>query len=1657
MRTGGIFRFRDEEGVSNIIGVVLILAIALMVLVSAFAVLNALPPAAQAPASVKMQNMQLENFNNPLASNGYLVVSFVYESGPTLTSSSSDFVVFANNVSYEYPLSSLGLSSISAGTVVSFNSSDTLSPDIGGNHMMPLIEENSAVGMELTKFGKPVWTSSHEVQMEMVKPVIANSWVSGYVGQPFTLYASIESEYNVSVTGNFSLLYSGSSYDNVTLSPVGGQGTYDVSLPAVDHTGYYEIEVWVLLPSGKGGAVDQWYQLTQSGTAVVTAGVVDFNIFVRGLPGSIWTSHDLPLRIGGNTVAPPPSVPPLATMPTQTTLPPWYDSWVHIDQNNSSLSTLGYQVVGVTGVDQYLSVNDSNILAASWDGAFFVGISVIDNGQAQSFTSLYNNLFLIPDSGIVDIYVNFTSLSRVVVAGTLNIYNQSTISFTIGVGQQSTGYSVSAGSLTAYPPQDVYSYPTGSVQKVTMSNLASSVGQDVYATYLDGSPFNFAMMSPGTNVTIVINAIQLSYGNVTFDIYGLSSNVASNFALQYNGGSYVGPPGQHPMPVALTYISWGLHSFSVPTVLYSPNGVYKYVLQSESAPGITVSSDGSGSFNVIYLQQTYPIVYMNKTIYYTVTPLVSPSNSGGMYYTVGGQTYYTQQSFVAGTQVTFYAYNTSKYFGFSYFTGTISGSYSTASHFSLQLVANDTEIAVFSNLYEFELSVNGYGTVVVTVNYANGSVLTREIGYSQSITVFPIQPGSTVQMVASDLYGSSFTGYSGTYSSGSSTYTVTVNANVSETASFQGGHPPRAITVTVNGTGTAYFDGYSTTSTMTIIVPQGTSFSITESPGSNYEFVSYTGFYGSTTQDSLPVTVNSNGTEYVNFQPVSVSLTVYIFPGGGGTATVNGAVDTSVYTISVNYGSTVSITEQNSQGYTFGSYSGYYSSSQTSVSFAVTSDGNEYVNFNVVYVQVSVEVSPVGDGDVVMSYNNNGVTVTSSDTVSVPWGTSISLAASPYTGYYFSSFGGDYGGSSGNTMNFQAEGNGTEYAYFDPLVQYSVTIQIEGQGSAGWYGAASGSTPSYDTFNAYSGSTITLYEYQSNPNFDFSQFSGTFGSGYNSQITFTVSSSGTEYVYFNYIYSSITIEVSPGSGGTASWSGAASGSTSSYDTFNVLTGSTLSLSESPASNYGFTGYSGTYSNTQSSTTIFSVSVNGTEYVNFQYLYANVSIDVNPSGDGTVSISENGIFLTSTSTTWSESVLIGTSITVQSSNTVTGWVFNSYSGSFGGSSNSYWSFTVTGSGTEYVNFNSNAHTFTLIVNPSGADAVTVVYSSGSPTSGSDPTSNSVVITYYGASDSISLSYAYTSSYTFISWSGYYSGTGSTADFTVYGNATEDANFQIVIVVHYNTITVVVAGQNGEVYVSGSGTDQYVVGSQTFTVVAGTSVTLELTYTDTGYTFAGYTGNYGNEPASLTTYIFSVNTNGTETANFNGGSPPPPSTYTVYMDVEPGGAGTLTYYLNGTYAGSLQYTTSVQASPGTAFTFTQSPSSGYTFSGYGGAWGDVSGFVLGYSGGTFYANYTAASPGQTYTLTAYSYGPGSVYFWYNGQNYSSGINGNNAINLNIAKGTTIYLYPVPSSTKITGSGIVFQGWHGMKDANQYTQPLQLTVNKNGTEIGNFLDDI
>ncbi len=160
------------------------------------------------------------------------------------------------------------------------------------------------------------------------------------------------------------------------------------------------------------------------------------------------------------------------------------------------------------------------------------------------------------------------------------------------------------------------------------------------------------------------------------------------------------------------------------------------------------------------------------------------------------------------------------------------------------------------------------------------------------------------------------------------------------------------------------------------------SASLLATPATGYEFVNWTES-GSvvSTDESYVFTVTSDRNLVANFQLITLQVTTEVNPVEGGTAGGGG---------SYPYGSSVTLLAVPATGYEFVNWteSGSVVSTDESYVFTVTSDRNLVANFQLITLQVTTEVNPVEGG-------------TAGGGGSYPYGSSVTLVATPATGYEF--------------------------------------------------------------------------------------------------------------------------------------------------------------------------------------------------------------------------------------------------------------------------------------------------------------------------------------------------------------------------------------------------------------------------------------------------------------------------------------------------------------------------------------------------------------------------------------------------------------------------------------------------------------------------------
>ncbi len=222
----------------------------------------------------------------------------------------------------------------------------------------------------------------------------------------------------------------------------------------------------------------------------------------------------------------------------------------------------------------------------------------------------------------------------------------------------------------------------------------------------------------------------------------------------------------------------------------------------------------------------------------------------------------------------------------------------------------------------------------------------------------------------------------------------------------------------------------------------GTSVTLQAMADSGYEFTGWSAdLSGSTNPASL--TMNADKSVTANF--AEVAPTTYTLSASG----TNGSVTKTPEKASYSQGETVTLTATPSTGYSFASWSG--DASGTSPSTAVTMDGNKSVTANFTANTYTLTASGV-----------NGAVAKTPEKASYSQGETVTLTATPSTGYSFSSWSGDASGTSPSTA-VTMDGNKSVTANFTANT-YTLT-------ASGVNGAVA-KTPEKASYNH--GETVTL-------------------------------------------------------------------------------------------------------------------------------------------------------------------------------------------------------------------------------------------------------------------------------------------------------------------------------------------------------------------------------------------------------------------------------------------------------------------------------------------------------------------------------------------------------------------------------------------------------
>ncbi len=502
--------------------------------------------------------------------------------------------------------------------------------------------------------------------------------------------------------------------------------------------------------------------------------------------------------------------------------------------------------------------------------------------------------------------------------------------------------------------------------------------------------------------------------------------------------------------------------------------------------------------------------------------------------------------------------------------------------------------------------------------------------------------------------------------------------------------------------------------------------------------------------------------------------------------------------------------------------------------------------------------------------------------------------------------------------------------------------------TAGTGGTLSGTTP--QTVNL--GSDAAAVTAVADSGYTFTGWTGDF-TGTDNPLTLTNVVANMS-VTANFTLNTYTVDFTAGTGGSLTGT--------SPQTVNHGTATTM-VTAVPDTGYSFTGWSGDHTGTENPLTINSVIGNMSITANFVINTYTLEFIANTGGT-----------LTGTTMQTVEHGSPGTAVTAVPD---TGYIFTGWSGDYTGSDNPLTIGEVTADMYIFAEFELATYT--------------VTFSAGTGGTLSGTTPQTVT---HGASTT-AVTATPDAGYTFIGWTGDYTGTDNPLVFTnvTVGKAVT-ANFAI------KTYTVDIT----------AGTGGTLSGITPQTVNHGSDSTAITAVPDTGYTFTGWSGDVTGTDNPLT--LTNVTASQTVTANFT------LNTYTVAFT---SGAG-----------GTLAGTTPQTINHGTATTaVTAQPDTGYSFTGWT---GDVTGTdnPLTIDSVTANMSITANFAINTYTVT---FMPGA----------GGTLSGSTPQTVNHGDSTT-------AITTVADTGYTFTGWTG--DYTGTDNPLTLTnITANQTVTANF----
>jgi uncharacterized repeat protein (TIGR02543 family) len=487
--------------------------------------------------------------------------------------------------------------------------------------------------------------------------------------------------------------------------------------------------------------------------------------------------------------------------------------------------------------------------------------------------------------------------------------------------------------------------------------------------------------------------------------------------------------------------------------------------------------------------------------------------------------------------------------------------------------------------------------------------------------------GESVTLTAATDTGWTFAGWSGDITSNDNPLDITMDGSKSITATFT--QHQYTLTISVEGHGSVTKVPDQATYTY------GSSVELTANADPGWTFSHWSGaLTGSDNPATLLITGDTTVTAHFTQNQYTLSITV----DGSGSVTKN--PDQPTYT----YGTVVELTATAEAGWTFSHWSG--DASGTINPTTVTIDGDKSVTAVFTQNQYTLTINIIGSGSVTKA----------PDHAVYAHGETVTLTATPETGWSFYGWSGDLTGSQ-SPIDIIMDSSKSITATFTQD-QYILTINIEGEGTVTI-------TPEQTSYTY--GTPIQL---TANPNagWTFSHWSGDLSSSDN-PINFLIT--GDMTVTANFTQNQYTLTILTEGGGSV---------TKAPNKATYVYGDSVELTAVPEIGWSFSYWSGDLSGSTNPITII---IDGNKSVTARFTPEQYTLTIEIVGSGSVSKDPNQATYT-----------YGASVQLTATADV-GWSFSGWSGDLTGSDNPA-TITITGNTEITATFTQDQYTLTLNV-------------------------------------------------------------------------------------------------------------------------------------------------------------------------------------------------------------------------------------------------------------------------------------------------------------------------------------------------------------------------